>query len=320
MAAYRLAIALGADAIEPDIVPTRDGQLVLRHENEIGGTTDIADRPEFADRRRTQTIDGERITGWFTEDFTWAELATLRARERLPELRQASARFDGHYPLLRLRDLMALLDGTERPVRMVAELKHATHFAEAGLPLDELFAAEVAGWGGSDRLVVESFEQTVLGQVRARGVDAQYVYLMERRGAAADLVAREGSAAPTYASQLTDDGLAVLARDLDGISPEVSLLVRPASGVAGRDGGDWRMLEHGLAASSLVSRAHDRGLLVYTWTLRAENRFLPATCRVGSSPAVHGDWHAFFEAVLSTGLDGVFADQPDLALEARAAL
>jgi glycerophosphoryl diester phosphodiesterase len=320
MAAYRLAIAVGADAIEPDIVPTRDGQLVLRHENEIGGTTDVASRPEFADRRRTQSIDGERITGWFTEDFTWAELATLRARERLPELRQASARFDGHYPLLRLRDLMALLDDAERPVRMVAELKHATHFAAAGLPLDELFAAEVAGWGDRDRLVVESFEQTVLGQVRDRGVEAEYVYLLERRGAAADLVAREGSAAPSYASQLTDAGLAELARDVDGISPEASLLVRAATGGAGRDGEDWRMLGHGLAASSLVARAHDRGLRVYTWTLRAENRFLPAPCRVGSSPAAHGDWHAFFGAVLSTGLDGVFADQPDLALEARAAL
>lgn len=320
LAAYRLAIALGADAIEPDIVPTRDGQLVLRHENEIGGTTDVAARPEFADRRRTQSIDGERISGWFTEDFTWAELATLRARERLPELRQASARFDGHYPLLRLRDLMALLDDADRPVRMVAELKHPTHFAAAGLPLDELFAAEVAGWGGRARLVVESFEQTVLGQVRARGVEAEYVYLLERRGAAPDLVAREGSAAPSYASQLTDDGLALLARDVDGISPEVSLLVRAAAGKAGRDDENWRMLDHGLAASSLVSRAHDRGLRVYTWTLRAENRFLPAPCRVGSSPAAHGDWHGFFSAVLSTGLDGVFADQPDLALEARAAL
>jgi glycerophosphoryl diester phosphodiesterase len=319
LAAYRLAIALGADAIEPDIVPTKDGQLILRHENEIGGTTDIAERPEFADRRRTQTIDGERVTGWFTEDFTWAELATLRARERLPELRQASARFDGRYPILRLRDLVSLLDGANRPVRMVAELKHATHFASIGLPLDELFAAELAGWGGREQLAVESFEQTVLGQVRARGVDAEYVYLLERRGAPADLVALHGATAPSYASQLTDAGLLELARDVDGISPEVALIVKAAAGSAGRGDANWRMLGHGLAASSLVARAHDRGLRVYTWTLRAENRFLPAPCRVGTAKAAHGDWLHFFRAVMATGLDGVFADQPDLALEARAA-
>ena len=320
MAAYRLALDLGADAIEPDIVPTKDGQLVLRHENEIGGTTDAAQRPEFADRRRTQTIDGQRVTGWFTEDFTWAEFATLRARERLPEVRQASARFDGRFPVLRLRDLMGLLDDTPRPVRMVAELKHATHFASIGLPLDELFAAEIAGWGGRDRLVVESFEQTVLGLVRARGVDAEYVYLLERRGAPADLVARDGSRARTYACQLTDAGLGELASDVDGISPEVGYLVQAASEIADRDDGDWRMLDHGLAASSLVARTHAAGLHVYTWTLRAENRFLPAPCRVGTAKAAHGDWLAYFRAVLSTGLDGVFADQPDLALEARAAL
>lgn len=320
MAAYRLAIELGADAIEPDIVPTKDGQLVLRHENEIGATTDVASRPEFADRRRTQTVDGEHVTGWFTEDFTWAELDTLRARERLPELRQASSRFDGRYPILRLRDLLALLDAAERPVRLVAELKHPTHFASIGLPLDELFASEIAGWADRDRLVVESFEQTVLGQVRERGVDAEFVYLLERSGAAADLVARDGSSAPSYASQLSDAGLASLAGQVDGISPEVGLLVRAASGITGRDADRWRMLDHGLAASTLVSRAHDRGLLVYTWTLRAENRFLPAPCRLGGSPAAHGDWLAFFGAVLASGLDGVFADQPDLALEARAAL
>jgi len=325
MAAYRLAIALGADAIEPDIVPTKDGQLVLRHENEIGGTTDIAERPEFADRRRTQTIDGQRVTGWFTEDFTWAELATLRARERLPAVRQASSRFDGHYPILRLRDLMALLDVAERPVRMVAELKHATHFASIGLPLDELFAAEIVGWAGPaeqarERLVVESFEQTVLGQVRARGVDAEYVYLLERSGSPADLVARHGAAARSYASQLTDAGLVELARDVDGISPEVALIVRASAGIAGRDTANWRMLDDGLAASSLVARAHDRGLRVYTWTLRAENTFLPQPCRVGSAAAAHGDWLAYFRAVMSSGLDGVFADHPDLALEARATL
>src|SRR3954452_14409248 len=137
---YELALQLGADALEPDIVATKDGVLVLRHENEISGTTDVADHPEFADRRTTKEVDGVAATGWFTEDFTWDELSTLRARERIPALRQASSTFDGHYPLLRLRDLLEVVErsggaGRDRPARdgagsggLVAELKHATYF------------------------------------------------------------------------------------------------------------------------------------------------------------------------------------------------
>ena len=166
-AAYELAFALGADAVEPDIVATRDGVLVLRHENEISGTTDVASHPEFADRRATKVIDGEEQSGWFTEDFTWDELSTLRARERLPEVRRGSATFDGLYGILRLSDLMALIDAqSRRDLVMVAEIKSATYFESIGLPLDELFASEVAGWATPEKLVVESFEQTVLGQLR----------------------------------------------------------------------------------------------------------------------------------------------------------
>jgi len=307
-AAYELAIALGADAIEPDIVATRDGVLVLRHENEISGTTDVADRPEFAGRRTTKTIDGERLTGWFTEDFTWAELSTLRARERLPAVRQASTRFDDRYPILRLRDLMAILDAAPRPVGMVAEIKHATHFAAQGLPLDELFAAEVAGWSPAAPLVVEAFEQSVLGGIRERGVRARYVFLLEKSGSPADLVARFGAAALSYAGHLTNAGLARLARAVDGISVDTALIARPAT-----RGGP-------VVVSDLVERAHAAGLSVFTWTLRPENRFLPGALRVGSRAADHGDWMTWFRTLMGTGLDGVFADHPDLALEVRAAL
>ena len=289
---YRLAITLGADAVEPDIVASRDGMLVLRHENEISGTTDVADRPEFAARRTTRVIDGQTLTGWFTEDFTWAELSTLRSRERVPRLRQASSTFDGMSPVLRLRDLLDLVAGTE--TRVVAELKHATHFASIGLPLHELFAAEIAGFEAS-RLVVESFEQTVLGQLREAGVRGTLVYLLEDRGAAPDLVARLGRRAPSYASQLTDAGLDALMDAVDGISVDKSLLLRPGS--------------------DLVARAHERGLLVYTWTLRPENRFLDRRWRRGSSPRDFGDWQGEFTELLDTGVDGVFADHPDLVLE-----
>lgn len=328
-AAYRLALVLGAEAIEPDIVATRDGELVLRHENEISGTTDVADRPEFASRRTTREIDGQRLTGWFTEDFTWAELATLRARERLPAVRGASARFDGRYPILRLRDLLRLLDeappaaGTGEPVRLVAEVKHATYFASIGLPLDELIAAELGPWSSVQpgRLIVEAFEQTVLGQLRDRGVPADYVYLLEKSGSPADLVARHGAAALSYAGHLTDAGLARLgASGVDGISVGTALLVRAEPRGAGLPGSPWTPLGNGLAASDLVDRAHAAGLGVFTWTLRPENRFLPAPCRLGPSASAHGDWLAFFTAIMRTGLDGVFADHPDLAIEARAAL
>lgn len=325
--AYRLAIALGAEAIEPDVVATRDGELVLRHENEISGTTDVADHVEFADRRTTREIDGERMTGWFTEDFTWAELSTLRARERLPQVRAASARFDDRFPLLRLRDLVRIIDesppapGTGRPVRLVVEVKHATYFASRGLPLDELIEAELRGWGQPGQLVVEAFEQTVLGQLRARDLAAEYVYLLEKSGSAADLVARHGLAAVSYAGQLTDAGLRRIAEaGIDGVSVDTALLVKAEPRGAGLPGSAWTPIGNGLAQSDLVDRARALGLATYTWTLRPENRFLPTPCRIGSAAAAHGDWFTFFTSIMRTGLDGVFADQPDLALEARAAL
>jgi len=303
-ASYELAFALGADAVEPDLVATRDGVLVVRHENEISGTTDVATHSEFADRRTTKQIDGVSLTGWFTEDFTWDELSTLRAVERLPQLRQHSATFDGTQPILRLDQLLELIDRScerhGRAIRLVAEIKHAAYFAAIDLPLDQLVADGLSRWGSRERLTVECFEQTVLGQVRDRGVDARYVYLLEAAGAAADLVARDGSSAASYASQLTDAGLARLARDVDGISVDKSLLIdAPKSAHPG--------------TTELVARAHEHGLTVFTWTLRPENHFLAGGHRVGAAEADWGDWRREFALILSTGIDGVFADHPDLA-------
>lgn len=302
-AAYELAIALGADAIEPDIVSTRDGVLVLRHENEISGTTDVASRPEFADRRTTKRVDGVALTGWFTEDFTWAELSTLRAVERLPQLRQASSTFDGTEPILRLRDLLDLLDAaaerTGRTISVVAEVKHPTYFASIGLPLAEAVAAELRAWDDGQRTIVECFEQTVLGEIRDAGVRGRFVYLLEAKGSAPDLRARFGARALPYSAQLTDAGLARLAGEVDGISVDKAILLR--------DGGP-----------GLVTRAHAAGLQVFTWTLRPENRFLLPGHRRGTSPRDWGDWRAEFGAILATGLDGVFLDHPDLGISARA--
>ncbi|QCR20005.1 glycerophosphodiester phosphodiesterase family protein [Agrococcus sp. SGAir0287] len=300
--AYRLAARLGADAIEPDVVATRDGVLVLRHENEISGTTDVAARPEFFSRRTTKEIDGETLTGWFTEDFTWEELSQLAVRERLPRIRQASATFDGQLGILRLQDLLDILD--ETGLQMVLEVKHATYFASIGLPLDELVASELRarGWASTpERLVVESFEQDVLRRLRARDVAARWVYLLEEGGAPADAVASLGSAAPTYASQRTDEGLAAIAaQGFDGVSVDKRTLLQD-----GREG---------VRATDLVDRAHAAGLQVFAWTLRPENRFLAKAFRRGPLASQWGAWMQEWDVLIGAGLDGIFADHPDLAV------
>lgn len=299
--AYELAFALGADAVEPDIVATKDGVLVLRHENEISGTTDVASHPEFAKRKTTKLIDGETLSGWFTEDFTWAELQTLRVIERLPQLRQHSTSFDGVEGILRLTDLLELIDAAStrlgRSLTLVAEIKHATYFESIGLPLDELFARDVAGWATEDNLVVESFEESVLHKIRARGIPGRLIFLIEKGGSPADLVALHGKKAPSYASHLTAFGLAGLAERVDGISVDRRLIVEPDTG----------------RLTDVVQRAHDVGLLIFTWTLRPENSFLTKAYRGSGGNAAWGDWRAEFALILSTGLDGVFADHPDLA-------
>ncbi len=314
--AYELAFALGADAVEPDVVATKDGVLVLRHENEISATTDIASRPEFARLRTTKTVDGVRRTGWFTEDLTWAQLSTLRVVERLPTLRQASASFDGQYPVMRLSQLFELVDDESerfgRALGLVVELKHATYFERQGLPLDELFAAAVrdAGWDEArSRLVVESFERTALARVRARGVRARYVYLVEASGAPYDAVARDGASARTFAQDIDGAGLYALATGegdaaLDGISVNKTLLLDPV----------------GDGTTDLVDRAHGVGLEVYAWTLRPENRFLARRFRRGGAGDRFGDWQREFEVIMATGVDAVFADHPDLAAVVRDAL
>ncbi|MDO9396500.1 MAG: glycerophosphodiester phosphodiesterase family protein [Herbiconiux sp.] len=305
--AYRLAFSLGADAVEPDVVLTRDGVPVVRHENEISGTTDVAAHPEFAHRRTTKAVDGEALTGWFTEDFTWAELQTLRARERIPATRPGSAAFDGRFGLLRLADVLRLAD--EAGGRgVVVELKHASYFASIGLPLGAIVADELAaaGWDARpEALTIESFERSALTALRGSGLPARYVYLLEDTGAPFDEIARHGPDAATYASQLTDAGLRALAEEVDGVSlDKATILPRDAGGNVHR-------------ASDVVERAHRAGLSVFTWTLRAENRFLPKNLRVGKDPAAFGRWEDEFALVLGTGVDGVFADQPELAVAAR---
>ncbi len=294
---YRLAFAQGADAVEPDVVVSRDGALVLRHENEISGTTDIADRPEFAGRRTVKTVDGVRVDGWFAEDLDWAELATLRCRERLPELRPGSAAHDGEEPILRLGDLLALVEAEERGISLVIELKHAHFLGERGHDLAGLLLAELdrRGWtdpaGRPGRLIIESFELAPLDRLRGAGVDAEFVFLLESEGAPADELARAGADARPYDWYRGDAGLDALAGRVDGISLAKRDLLRDPS---------------------VVERAAARGLAAYTWTLRPENRFLEPEHRSGADPRAFGDWRAEWARILASGVRGVFVDHPDL--------
>lgn len=305
---YRLALKLGAEALEPDVVVTRDGVLVVRHENEISGTTDVADHPEFADRRTTKTVDGERRTGWFTEDFTWDELASLRCVERLPKLRPDNTEFDGREPLLRLADVLSIIADSDDETLAVVELKHAAYFRSQGFELATLLHAQLraTGWDArADRLIIESFELGVLDELRRLGVHATYIFLMESTGAPADEVADISRKATSYAQYRSDSGLASLVGRVDGISvAKAELFERDALG-------------HTTGTTDLVSRAHALGFTVFTWTLRPENHFLNTRFRTSLRGEDFGDWQAEFALALSSGVDGVFVDHVDLGIQAR---
>ncbi|WEG08093.1 glycerophosphodiester phosphodiesterase family protein [Microbacterium horticulturae] len=294
---YELALAQGVDAVEPDVVVSKDGVLVVRHENEISTTTDVADRPEFAARRVTKRFAGYELTGWFTEDFTWDELSRLRCRERLPKLRPDNTAYDGQEPMLRLRDVLELAAAADRGV--VVELKHAVYFASIGWDLPGLVAAELhaAGWAdGIHPLVIESFESTALAQVREQGIVARYVYLLEATGTPVDLALAQGRDAPTYAWTASPPGLDSLVGQVDGISVDKAFLTG-----ATRPG-------------TLVADAHARGLLAYTWTCRPENTFLSRPYRRGGGKRAFGDYTGEWGMLRDLGVDGVFADHPDLAV------
>ncbi len=300
---------MGVDAVEPDVVVSQDGVLVVRHENEISGTTDVSGRPEFADRRATKTIDGVELTGWFTEDFTWDELSTLRCRERLPKLRPSSASFDDEQPVLRLRDVLDLVRAASleqgRELGVVLEIKHATYFDGLGWDVAGLVEAELiaAGWAGGELpLTIEAFESSVLARLRERGIRGTYVYLLEASGRPFDLVASLGKAAPTYRDAARPEGLDRLVGTVDGISVDKRMILAPDK--LGRMTGP----------SSLVPDAHARGLRVFTWTCRPENAFLVGQYRGRGGPAAFGDYEAEWAVIRDAGIDGVFVDHADLGV------
>lgn len=299
LAAYDLAIDQGADFIEPDLVPTRDGHLVARHENNITDTTDVAARPEFAARRTTRTIDGETQTGWFTEDFTLAELKTLRAKERLPQLRPGNTRYDGQFEVPTLEEVIALAERRSaesgRTIGIYPETKHPSYFRSIGLPLEERLVAalKAAGWDRADAPVfIQSFEVDNLKRLH-RMTRVPLIQLMASAGGPAD------GAAPSYAAMTTADGLRAIAAYAAGIGPEKAM-IQPGDG----------------APTTLVADAHAAGLKLHPWTFRAESFFLPPSLKAGG-PAERGRMDAEVRRFLALGVDGVFSDHPGIAVAAR---
>lgn len=285
IAAYTLAIEQGADFIEPDLVPTKDGVLVARHENEISETTDVAAHPEFATRKGTKTIDGKAVTGWFVEDFTLSELKTLRARERLPLLR--STEYDGRFDVPTFDEILALAKA--RGVGVYPETKHPTYFASIGLGTDAplLAALKRVGWDRADAPVfIQSFEVANLRRL-SRQTKVRLIQLLDAGGAPAD------GAQPSYAAMTTPAGLRAIAAYAYGIGPARAMIVD----------GDG-------SATSLVADAHAAGLKVHPWTFRAENFFLPASYRTSIDPRARGRIGDEIARFLDLGVDGFFTDFP----------
>ncbi|MBY0563169.1 MAG: glycerophosphodiester phosphodiesterase [Hyphomonadaceae bacterium] len=306
LAAYRLAIAQGADFIEPDLVMTSDGVLVCRHENEISGTTDVAQRPEFAERRMEKSIDGQTVTGWWAEDFTLAELKTLRCKERLPQLRPQNTAYDGRDAIPTFAEVLAL--AAEADVGVYPELKHPSFLRALGLNAVEALIAAVRSAGGqavADRLYVQCFETWPLqhlaemSSLRWRGV--QLIAAASGPWDRRDL---------TPAAMTSEEGLREIATYARGIGVEKTLII-PRD----RDG-------RSLAPTTLVARAQAHNLVVHAWTFRAENYFLPLELRRGdaASPGYqrqHGDLEAELRAFYAAGVHGVFSDFVPPAVAAR---
>jgi glycerophosphoryl diester phosphodiesterase len=308
LASYRLAIDMGADFIEPDLVSTKDGILVARHENEIGGTTDVADHPEFAARRVTKTIDGVLVTGWFTEDFTLAELRTLRARERLPELRRDNTAFDGLYQVPTLQEVIDL--AKRAGVGIYPETKHPTYFDSIGLSLEEPLVATLHanGYRGPRAPVfIQSFETANLKELN-RMTRVPLAQLLDATGRPYDFVVAGDPR--TYADLATPAGLEEIAGYADGVGVNKNLIVP-------RDA-DQNLLD----PTTLVRDAHRAGLQVHAWTFRNENNFLPADFRLGNPASpdylrATGDAPAEYRLFFRLGVDGLFSDNPDTAVASR---
>lgn len=306
--AYRLAAAQGAVSIEPDLVMSADGVLVARHENELSRSTDVADRPEFASRRASRVVEGTTVTGWFTEDFTAAELKRLRAREPHPAIRPANTWWEGRgLDIVTLDEVLDLAQ--DLAIGVHAEIKHAHHFAAQGLdPAAALVATLAARPGPAPALTAMAFEPSVLRRLRSGGWSGPLVQLVDRTGSPADVtgVGSGSRAGGGYRAMLDHDGLAGVADYADALGVHKDLVL------TGERNQNMR------GPSALVESAHRAGLDVLAWTVRAENAHLPARARIGSAPQAYGDITSQVAALARAGVDGILTDHPDLVVNSLA--
>ena len=318
LASYAKAIADGADVIEPDLVMTRDGVMVARHENNIAGTTDVAGHPEFAARKTTKVIDGQRVTGWFTEDFTLAELKTLRARERLPELRGTA--YDGQFQIATLDEIIDFVAAESaargRVIGLIPEIKHGTYFQHIGLPMEDALLATLAAHAYTRTAPVEiqSFEIANLKYLRAKLGKAHpndmhsnitLLQLIDEPAMHPGDVLAAGSTL-TYAQMITPAGLKAIARYADAIGPDYHAIIPYTA-----DG-------HLGTPTALVHDAHAAGLQVHPYTFRPENTFLAKNFWQGDNPNTFNaaGMLAQLKVYLDTGIDAFFTDDPALGREA----
>lgn len=310
LGSYRFGLDMGAHVIEQDLVPTKDGHLVCRHENDITGTTDVADHPEFAARKTTKVVDGTSLTGWFTEDFTLAELKTLRATERIPGTRPQNTLYDGRWEIPTFEEVLRWAEKESRrrgqEVWLYVETKHPTYFRKLGLGLEEPLAKLLRKYGKHRKnspVILQSFEPGSMQRLN-RLVDNPLVVLLSGANTRPwDFV--ESGDPRTVADLVKPKGLRWIASYAQGLGPTLDLVIpKDASGKLGRP-------------TALVDDAHDAGLVVHPYTLRNENTFLPADFREGTDPAAYGDAFGAFRAYFETGVDGIFTDNPDTGLLAR---
>jgi glycerophosphoryl diester phosphodiesterase len=313
LASYAKAIADGADFIEPDLVSTRDGFLVARHENEIGGTTDIASHAEFASRKTTKIVDGKPETGWFTEDFTLAELKTLRARERLPELRGTA--FDGQFQMVTFDEIIDFVAAESatlgRPIGIIPEIKHSTYFAQLKLPMEDkvLAAIDAHAYTRAAPVEIQSFEVANLRYLRGKlGKTHPNVRLLQLMDAGDEKPWDEAArgVSLTYAAMMTPAGLATVREYADAIGPSIrSLIPLDANGNLSKP-------------TALIDDAHRVGLEVHPYTFRPENHFLPKDLRGPGADAARHDEGSIAEMrrFLVAGIDAFFTDDPALGRKA----
>ncbi|MFV5994129.1 glycerophosphodiester phosphodiesterase [Streptomyces sp. NPDC056231] len=307
LGSYQLALDMGAHIIEQDLVPTKDGHLVCRHENDITATTDVSAHPEFAGRRTTKTVDGVSLTGWFTEDFTLAELKTLRAKERIPGNRQKNTLYDGRWEVPTFEAVLQWADREGRrrgkQIWLYVETKHPTYFRGLGLGLEEPLAKLLRRYNRhrtQSPLILQSFEPSSIQRLSKLVASPRVVLLSGAGSRPWDFVATGDPR--TVDDLVTPAGLKWIASFAQGIGPTLDLIIpKDASG---------RLT----TPTSLVQDAHEEGLILHPYTMRNENSFLPADFRRGTDPNAYGDAFGAFRTYFATGIDGIFSDNPDTAL------